>query len=69
MRLRAYESSKLYKERVKNYHDKKINNRDFKPEEMVLLSNSRIKMFHGKLKSKGSGPFQIKDVKPMVHLN
>lgn len=30
---------------------------------MVLLSNSRLKLFLGKLKSKWSGPFQIKEVK------
>lgn len=30
---------------------------------MVLLFNSRLKLFLGKLKSKWSGPFQIKEVK------
>lgn len=30
---------------------------------MVLLFNSRLKLFSGKLKSKWSGPFQIKEVK------
>ena len=30
----------------------------------VLLFNSRFKLFPGKLKSKWSGPFTIKDVKP-----
>jgi len=30
----------------------------------VLLFNSRFKLFSGKLKSKWSGPFTIKDVKP-----
>ena len=31
MRLTAYESSKLYKERAKKYHDKKLLKRDFQP--------------------------------------
>ena len=31
MRLTAYESSKIYKERVKAYHDKKLLNKDLKP--------------------------------------
>jgi len=31
MRLTTYESSRLYKERVKAYHDKKLLKRDFKP--------------------------------------
>jgi hypothetical protein len=64
LRTRAYESSKLYKEKVKGYHDKKILNREFKPGQMVLLFNSRLKLFPGKLKSKWSGPFRINEVKP-----
>ncbi|MCI56404.1 hypothetical protein A2U01_0077655, partial [Trifolium medium] len=64
MRSQAYESSKLYKEKVKNYHDKRILNKDFKPGQMVLLFNSRLKLFSGKLKSKWSGPFKIHEVKP-----
>jgi hypothetical protein len=59
MRGQAYESSKLYKEKVKAYHDKRILNKDFKPGQMVLLFNSRLKLFPGKLKSKWSGPFKI----------
>ena len=30
----------------------------------MLLFNSRLKLFPGKLKSKWSGPFTIKEVKP-----
>ena len=30
----------------------------------MLLFNSRLRLFPGKLKSKWSGPFVIKDVKP-----
>lgn len=64
LRCQAYESSKLYKEKVKNYHDKKIVKRDFRPGQQVLLFNSRLRLFPGKLKSKWSGPFTIKEVKP-----
>nr|KYP31777.1 Transposon Ty3-I Gag-Pol polyprotein [Cajanus cajan] len=63
MRLNAYESSKQYKERIKAYHDKKILKRNFKPGKSVLLFNSRMRLFPGKLKSKWSGPFCIKEVK------
>ena len=31
MRLNAYESSRLYKEKVKAYHDKKLLKKDFRP--------------------------------------
>ncbi|GAU34191.1 hypothetical protein TSUD_162920 [Trifolium subterraneum] len=64
MRFHAYESSKLYKQKIKSYHDKRIVNRDFQPGQKVLLFNSRFKLFPGKLKSKWSGPFLIKEVKP-----
>jgi len=62
MRLIANESSKLYKERVKRYHDKKLLKQDFQPSQQVLLFNSRLKLFPGKLKSKWPGPFTIKKV-------
>ena len=49
---------------MKAYHDKKLLKKEFKPGQQVLLFNSRLKLFPGKLKSKWSGPFTIKDVKP-----
>ena len=64
MRLNAYESSRLYKQKVKAYHDKNLLKKDFQPGQQVLLFNSRLKLFLGKLKSKWSGPFTIKEVKP-----
>ncbi|KAL1223233.1 putative mitochondrial protein [Cardamine amara subsp. amara] len=64
IRLEAYESSKVYKERTKAFHDKKILRRDFKAGDQVLLFNSRLKLFPGKLKSRWSGPFYIKEVLP-----
>jgi len=63
MRNQAYESSKLYKERVKKYHDKKIIQRQFRLGQMVLLFNSRLRLFPCKLKSKWFGPFMVKEVK------
>jgi len=64
MRLTTYESSRLYKERVKKYHDKKLLKKDFQPGRQELLFNSRLKLFPGKLTSKWSGPFTIKKVRP-----
>ena len=63
MRLISYESLRLYKEKVKTYHDKKLLKREFKPGQEVLLFNSRLKLFPSKLKSKWSGPFVIKKVR------
>ncbi|XP_010419011.1 PREDICTED: uncharacterized protein LOC104704662 [Camelina sativa] len=64
IRLDAYESSKIYKERTKAFHDKRILPRVFKEGDLVLLFNSRLRLFPGKLKSRWSGPFKIKEVRP-----
>ena len=64
IRLEAYESSKIYKERTKLFHDKKIITKDFQFGVQVLLFNSRLKLFPGKLKSRWSGPFCITEVRP-----
>ncbi|XP_074267143.1 uncharacterized protein LOC141590450 [Silene latifolia] len=58
-RLEAYESSRLYKEKTKRFHDKAIIRREFKVGDLVLLFNSRFNLFSGKLKSKWSGPFTV----------
>ncbi|KAK6120517.1 hypothetical protein DH2020_045740 [Rehmannia glutinosa] len=59
---KAYENFRIYKERTKRWHDKMIKKREFLPGEPVLLYNSRLKLFPGKLKSRWSGPFVIKKV-------
>ncbi|KAJ8769637.1 hypothetical protein K2173_005240 [Erythroxylum novogranatense] len=62
--LDAYNNSKLYKERVKKWHDKKILHRDFKVGDQVLIYNSRLRLFLGKLKSRWYGPFMVIQVLP-----
>ncbi|KAG7552337.1 Integrase catalytic core [Arabidopsis thaliana x Arabidopsis arenosa] len=64
IRLEAYESSRIYKERTKSFHDKKIISRDFKVGDQVLLFNSRLRLFLGKLKSRWYGPFRVTAVRP-----
>ncbi|XP_060216833.1 uncharacterized protein LOC132644264 [Lycium barbarum] len=51
-RLKAYASSSLYKARMKHFHDRKILQREFSIGDRVLLFNSRLRLFPGKLKSK-----------------
>ncbi|XP_016486655.1 uncharacterized protein LOC107806895 [Nicotiana tabacum] len=60
----AYESTDVYKERMKFVHDKKILKREFKSGDLVFLFNSRLKLFPGKLKLKWSGPFKVVNVSP-----
>ncbi|GJU54283.1 reverse transcriptase domain-containing protein [Tanacetum coccineum] len=60
----AYENSLINKEKTKKIHDFKIKNREFHIGDRVLLFNSRLKIFSGKLKSRWSGPFTIAEVFP-----
>ncbi|GJR41564.1 reverse transcriptase domain-containing protein [Tanacetum coccineum] len=59
LRNHAYENSLIYKEKTKRIHDSKIKNCVFNIGDQVLLFNSRLKMFSGKLKSRLSGPLTI----------
>nr|GEX60309.1 reverse transcriptase domain-containing protein [Tanacetum cinerariifolium] len=59
LRDQAYENSVIYKEWTKKLHDSKIKNRIFNIGDQVLLFNSRLKIFSGKLKTRWSGPFTI----------
>nr|GEZ87302.1 reverse transcriptase domain-containing protein [Tanacetum cinerariifolium] len=64
LRDQAYENSVIYKERTKKLHDSKIKNRIFNVGDQVLLFNSCLKIFFGKLKTHWSGPFTITRVFP-----
>nr|GEZ82999.1 hypothetical protein [Tanacetum cinerariifolium] len=63
-RLVYGKNSLIYKERTKKLHDDKIKNRIFNVGDQVLLFNSRLKIFSGKLKSYWSGPFTISEIYP-----
>ncbi|KAH9686903.1 hypothetical protein KPL70_014565 [Citrus sinensis] len=43
----AYENAKIYKQRMKVFHDKKIMRKSFTPGQKVLLFNSRLHLFPG----------------------
>ncbi|XP_057763533.1 uncharacterized protein LOC130983668 [Arachis stenosperma] len=60
----AYENAKIYKENTKRWHDQKIARREFTVGQKVLLYNSRLRFFPGKLKSRWSGLFTIIKVYP-----
>ncbi|XP_068336493.1 uncharacterized protein [Pyrus communis] len=60
----AYENAKIYKERTKKFHDKAIVRREFVLGQKVLLYNSRLRLFLGKLHSKWIGPFEVNQVMP-----
>ena len=61
-RNEAYENARIYKEKTKAWHDKHITRKEFAAGQQVLLFNSRLKLFPGKLKSRWSGPFTVTKV-------
>lgn len=63
-RHEAYENARIYKECTKNWHDKHILKHEFKAGKNVLLYNSRLKLFPGKLRSRWSSPFIVTQVFP-----
>ena len=64
-RANAYKNSRLYKEATKRRHDTRLKQRkQFEVGDLVLLHNSRLKLFPEKLKSRWSGPFVIQYVLP-----
>nr|GFB31601.1 reverse transcriptase domain-containing protein [Tanacetum cinerariifolium] len=64
LRDQAYENSLTYKEKTKKIHDSKIKNRVFNVGDRVLLFNSRLKIFLGKLKTCWTRPFTVAYVFP-----
>ena len=64
LRSNAYENSRLYKERTKTFHDKKLRRKDFKQGDNVLLFQSKYKFKQPKLKSRWVGPYVVKQAYP-----
>ena len=60
----AYESARIYKEKTKLWHDRHIVPKQFHVGQKVLLFNSRLRLFPGKLRSRWSGPFMVMTVFP-----
>ena len=59
LRNEAYDNARIYKDKTKKWHDQKILRREFKIGDQVMLFNSKLKLFPGKLKSKWSGPYTV----------
>ncbi|XP_057803291.1 uncharacterized protein LOC131018596 [Salvia miltiorrhiza] len=58
-RNEAYESSRIYKERAKKFHDLNIRTKEFKPGHEVLLYDSKLRLYPGKLQSRWRGPYVV----------
>lgn len=60
--LSVYDNALIYKEMTKIYHDINLVRWNFQVSQHVLLFNSRLRWFPGKLKSKWLGPFFVTEV-------
>ena len=49
---------------MKRIHDKNILRKSFEPGQKVLLYNSHLLLFPGKLRSRWTGPFIVRTVYP-----
>jgi hypothetical protein len=61
-RNEAYENARMFKEKVKIWHDRRIKRKESKVGDQVLLYNSCFKFSAGKLASKWQGPLVIQEV-------
>ena len=64
LRNDAYYLSKQYKDKMKSIHDKSILRKEFHPGQKVLLYDSRLHLFPGKLKTRWSGSFLVRSTTP-----
>ena len=64
IRNEAYENGEIYKVKTKAWHDKMISRKTFEVGQKVLLFQSRLRLFPGKLRSRWIGPFIIVKVFP-----
>jgi hypothetical protein len=59
-RNEADENARLFKEKVKQWHDKRILKREFHVGEKVLLYRSRLRFFAEKYSQNGKDPLLLK---------
>ena len=58
----AYLNSKIEKDKLKRWHDQLIARKHFQKGDQVLLYDSKLHFFPGKLKSRWAGPYTIQEV-------
>ncbi|KAL4291566.1 hypothetical protein GQ457_14G019230 [Hibiscus cannabinus] len=64
IRRNTYDSAQIYKEKAKEPHDRRLSFKTFDVNQKVLLFNSKLKLFAGKLRSKWLGPYKVTHVFP-----
>ena len=69
IRNNAYLNSKIAKERSKKWHDEMIIGKTFNEGDPVLLYDSKLHLFSGKLKTRWTGPFIVQQAYPNVFVD
>ena len=64
IRKDAYENANIFKTKAKEFHYKNIQRKNFVVGDKVLLYNSRLHLFPGKLRSRWGGPYIVYRVYP-----
>ena len=64
LRNDAYLNSKIAKERLKKWHNQMVARKNFQQGDKVMLYDSKLHIFPGKIKSRWIGPFTIHKVYP-----
>ena len=64
IRNNAYLNTNIAKERSNKWHDQMITGKSFKEGDHVLLYDSKLHLFPGKLKSRWTGPFIVQQAYP-----
>ena len=62
LRNDAYFNSKISNDKMKKWHDQLIAHKHFKQGDQVLLYDSKLHLFPGKIKSRWTEPFTIQEV-------
>ena len=62
LRNDVYVNSKIAKDRLKKWHDQMVVQKNFEKGDQVLLYDSKLHFFPGKLKSRWIGPFTVHEV-------
>jgi hypothetical protein len=57
-------TQRLFKEKFKTWQDRKIEKKEFKQGDKILLFNSRLKLFAGNLRSKWEEPYDVEEAYP-----
>ncbi|KAL4347045.1 hypothetical protein GQ457_17G010180 [Hibiscus cannabinus] len=64
IRRNAYDSAQIYKEKRKEFHNRRISSKSFKIGQRILLFNSKLKLFARKLRLKWLGPYTVMKIFP-----